>query len=766
MRYEDFTIRIASGDGRSYRVFVSSPSLGSTESVLTLPYAMRDLPGLVAGVALDVRRAETDVTSRNVVARAPMAPGVSRDATDVGVQLHTALFRGRVKEMLDGSLARLLGESERGLRIRLEMNLHGEGMREIASLPWELMRPHASEMPLAVSTQTAVVRALDVKRPTDPATFTPPLTVLVIISNPTGTEPLALEEEETRIRESWGRLDDVDVHFVRPQVGAINDICAEHNFHVIHYMGHGGFDSATGQGVLYLEKPDGTPDALDSARLKGIFNEESSNLRLVFLNACKTAVSTGRDELDPFAGIAATLIELGVPAVVAMQFPITDAAAVTFADTFYRRIVEGHSVDAAVAGGRLQLYTSGTTRAEWATPVLFMRSKHGLLFGEAPPPPEGAAARLPLLAAPSLALLALLVCANFWRVDTDVTVAAVAGKVAFDVRGESAHRLLERGLRLSELRVEECASMAFVAASLKARAPVERDFAWTSARHTVKFDCFPGSTITLRGSADRPRDLGALPQVSVDPGANVVLGVTGGSRPVLTLEVTRAGASGDSASPGQTLELDLSGELEIETYQTDLSGPDVPAGTTEALRTGRSTYVARLQEGRSIELRTADRSWLVVTPFMEQATVTPVELTEAGSARLPVRIRLLSGPEPLDDRLTPLPAGTLSYMTLTSAPPLDLAGKHVLFSPTTEAEIRDLAMGEHGLTLTVDGRIIGPSDGVVMDGGIKRDVRLTALQRLYYGLHWTVSAAAAGALWLAATLAMWWAANRRVRRAR
>lgn len=763
MRYEDFTIRITSGGGGNYRVFVSSPSMGSTESAITLPYALRDLPGLVAGVALDVRRAETEVTSRNVVARTPAAT-VSRDASDVGVQLYAALFQGTLKEMLDGSLARLLGESEKGLRIRLEMNLRGEGMQGVASLPWELMRPHASELPLAVSSQTALVRVLDVERPTDPATFTRPLTVLVIISNPTGTEPLDLAEEEKRIRESWGMLDEVDVHFVKPQVGAINDICAEHDFHVIHYMGHGGFDAATGRGVLYLENPDGTPDALDSARLKAIFKEESNNLRLVFLNACKTAVSTDRDELDPFAGIAATLIELGVPAVVAMQFPITDDAAVMFADTFYRRIVEGHAVDAAVAGGRLQLYTAGKTRAEWATPVLFMRSKHGKLFFEEEAPPEAGAKRLALVAAPTLALLALLVGANYWRVDTDVTLAIVAGKVAFDAGGENAHQLLDRALPFSELRVEDCAAMEFVAASLQARAPVERDFQWTPTRHVVKFECFPGSAISLRSDPDRSRGVGSLPQVRVDPGANVVLSVTGGSKPVLAMDVISAGAPAGGAPPGQQFTLHVSGEFEIETDLTDLSGPDVPADAALALRSGRSTYVARLQDGRSIELRTAERTALVVTPSLEQTTFTPVALTEAGSARLPVRHLLFSGIEPLTDLPTALIGGALSYTKFTGAPAQDLAGKHVVLGPDTELEIRDLAVGERGLTLTAAGRIVGPSGGLVMDGGVKRDARLTVLQRLYYGLGWMASAAAAGALWLAATLAIWWAVNRRVRR--
>jgi hypothetical protein len=85
--------------------------------------------------------------------------------------------------------------------------------------------------------------------------------------------------------------------------------------------------------------------------------------------------------MDPFAGVASALVMAGVPAVIAMQFPISDAAAIEFAGTFYPRLVDGFPVEAAVAEGRKALRTADTKSWEWATPVLFMRSKDGALFG-------------------------------------------------------------------------------------------------------------------------------------------------------------------------------------------------------------------------------------------------------------------------------------------------------------------------------------------------------------------------------------------------
>ncbi|MGO9901280.1 MAG: CHAT domain-containing protein [Solirubrobacteraceae bacterium] len=61
-------------------------------------------------------------------------------------------------------------------------------------------------------------------------------------------------------------------------------------------------------------------------------------LALAVLNACETAQTSSQ---DPLAGIATSLMEYHVPAVVAMQFAITDERALIFADEFYRALADG-----------------------------------------------------------------------------------------------------------------------------------------------------------------------------------------------------------------------------------------------------------------------------------------------------------------------------------------------------------------------------------------------------------------------------------------
>ncbi len=72
-------------------------------------------------------------------------------------------------------------------------------------------------------------------------------------------------------------------------------------------------------------------------------------LRLVVLNSCEGARTT---LTDPYAGVATTLVRLGVPAVVAMQFEISDEAAIVFAEELYTNLIGRQDpIDAAVGRG-------------------------------------------------------------------------------------------------------------------------------------------------------------------------------------------------------------------------------------------------------------------------------------------------------------------------------------------------------------------------------------------------------------------------------
>ena len=102
------------------------------------------------------------------------------------------------------------------------------------------------------------------------------------------------------------------------------------------------------------------------------------------LNACEGARG---DKRDLFSSTAATLARRGLPAVLAMQYDITDRAAVEYTRTFYEALADQLPVDAALAEARAAIHLSINNSLEWGTPVLYLRAPDGVLFdlvGQAP----------------------------------------------------------------------------------------------------------------------------------------------------------------------------------------------------------------------------------------------------------------------------------------------------------------------------------------------------------------------------------------------
>ena len=126
-------------------------------------------------------------------------------------------------------------------------------------------------------------------------------------------------------------------------------------YHIFHYLGHGGFDEKADDGVLVLE--DGNNRSrIVSGRTLGTILSDHRPLQLAVLNACEGARTSG---VDPFSGTAQSLVRQGIPAVVAMQFEITDDAAIAFAQEFYAAVADGLPVDAAIGEARRAIYGLG-----------------------------------------------------------------------------------------------------------------------------------------------------------------------------------------------------------------------------------------------------------------------------------------------------------------------------------------------------------------------------------------------------------------------
>ena len=164
----------------------------------------------------------------------------------------------------------------------------------------------------------------------------------------------------------------------------------EQEWHVLHFIGHGAYDTDTDEGVLAFVGRDGRADNVPATALADLLDEAEPTPRLVVLNSCQSGAG---GTIDLFSGTAAALAHSGIHAVAAMQFSISDSAAIAFARGFYTALAHGRGIDEAVRSGRIGILGIARGTLEWVTPVLYLRGEDTRLFDvaplveRAPPPP-------------------------------------------------------------------------------------------------------------------------------------------------------------------------------------------------------------------------------------------------------------------------------------------------------------------------------------------------------------------------------------------
>ncbi len=295
-----------------------------------------------------------------------------------------------VREAGELLFAALLGAGEVAGRYRAAAAVaaeRGEGLRVVlridspalAGLPWEAMFDQAAGAYVCRSDQ--LVRHVPVASVPAPLRVRPPLRVLGVISSPRGLPALDVDKEQDQLARALARPASqglAELHWAPTATWAdLQDLLLDGEWHVLHFIGHGDFDPGRDEGVLALTREDGRADLVAAHRLVDLLRQARPMPRLVVLNSCSgAAAGTG----DLFSGTAAALVRGGVSAVAAMQYEISDPAAVAFARGFYAAIARGRGVDDAVSSGRVAILGTGDRTLEWVTPVLYLRGHDTRLF--------------------------------------------------------------------------------------------------------------------------------------------------------------------------------------------------------------------------------------------------------------------------------------------------------------------------------------------------------------------------------------------------
>ncbi|HET7799276.1 MAG TPA: CHAT domain-containing protein [Humibacillus xanthopallidus] len=315
---------------------------------------------------------ESVVLASSVSARR-ILPAAEVSVQSTGATLFDAIFVGEVAATYRSSRA-VAADRGRGLQVRLRLGAPG-----LAALPWEMLYDRDSQAYLC--RQEPLVRQVTGEHTLDALAIKPPLQVLAVVSSPRGLEPLDVAAEREHLEEALDkhvRSGRVRLEWVENATWAeLHDRLLQRPWHVLHFVGHGSFDDAADEGVIALVGADGRADFVTASSLADLLHEASPTPRLVVLNSCESGASSSD---DPFSGTAAALARSGIQSVAAMQFTISDGAALAFARGFYTALANGRTIDEAMRSGRIGILGLGRGTLEWVTPVLYVRGQDTRLF--------------------------------------------------------------------------------------------------------------------------------------------------------------------------------------------------------------------------------------------------------------------------------------------------------------------------------------------------------------------------------------------------
>jgi len=362
VEYVDFDLQIEPKSGGRYRARVLDSPGGQASHEFSLPFSDLELENFLLRIGHARRRMRRLESTETHTAKL------------FGGQLFETVFSGAIRSALSASLAEVRRRNV-GLRLRLRLT----DAPELCNLPWEFLYDGALNRFLCLSKETPVVRFLELPDASRPLTVKPPLHVLVMIASPTDYPPLDVEREWSQLS---GALADVQsaglVTVDRLKIASLLQLqrrLKDREYHIFHFIGHAGFDDVAQDGALVLEDENRRGRVVSGQDL-GMLLADHRSLRLIVLNACEGA-RAGR--VDPFAGAAQSLLQQGIPAVIAMQFEISDSAAIAFSHEFYDTLARRYPVDAALAEARRAVF-AGENELEWGTPVLYMRCEDGRVF--------------------------------------------------------------------------------------------------------------------------------------------------------------------------------------------------------------------------------------------------------------------------------------------------------------------------------------------------------------------------------------------------
>ena len=375
--YEDFELEIGSdlpvggGPQQYYGRVIRSPAGEAPKSQVKFWFSA---PGELAKLRGELENAVLEIDEKN-----------RQGPTTRGEQVLRDFGRGVFRSVFtDVPSIQRIYERSKGAAQDLRIKLRIEAA-DLAGLPWEYLYDE-DDMPGFVSLTRPIVRYLETAGGVGRMGVKGPLRILGMIADPSTSEwpKLNVVKERDRINKGIDALQHegkVDFQWVPGGTGKdLMKKLLEGEWHIFHFIGHGGVEEALpgagASGFVVMVDEDGKPVKKFASDLAMMLTGARRSMRLIVLNCCESArINVG----DRFGNPAIGLMKTGwLPAVVAMQFPITDGAAISMSEGFYAALAGNRPIDDALTLARK--FIQEKSRVEWGIPVLYMRSSDGRIF--------------------------------------------------------------------------------------------------------------------------------------------------------------------------------------------------------------------------------------------------------------------------------------------------------------------------------------------------------------------------------------------------
>lgn len=165
--------------------------------------------------------------------------------------------------------------------------------------------------------------------------------ILFLAANPASTDRLRLDVEVRAIDQALRQAEHRDrfeiLQHWAVRVFDLQGLLLRHQPDIVHFSGHGA-----NQGQILLEDEQGQVRLVQPQALAALFAALGSGIRLVFLNAC-------------FSAVQARAIVPHVDCVLGMPAETEDGASITFATSFYQALAYGRDVQTAFDLGCVQI---------------------------------------------------------------------------------------------------------------------------------------------------------------------------------------------------------------------------------------------------------------------------------------------------------------------------------------------------------------------------------------------------------------------------